>query len=205
MQIIFGYHNRTLRLCGASNHLQENQKTSMKVDRNLIILTFWSLWKKKTCAGRNLPKCVKNQHECRQKLGLRKLLWFFLPDFYEKNHVAKQMLTLKVIVTWLLNLMKILLELTVIWDRLFHKLKRWQRFTFFWKRSQTWSKGKVCQLEKFRQTKKSNSPIPFLLHSAIILKFSWKFCTVFEINEKVFGNILFQIGTVHCTENEVFR
>ena len=131
MQIIFGYHNRTLRLCGASNHLQENQKTSMKVDRNLIILTFWSLWKKKTCAGRNLPKCVKNQHECRQKLGLRKLLWFFLPDFYEKNHVAKQMLTLKVIVTWLLNLMKILLELTVIWDRLFHKLKRWQRFTFF--------------------------------------------------------------------------
>ena len=131
MQIIFGYHNRTLRLCGASNHLQENQKTSMKVDRNLIILTFWSLWKKKTCAGRNLPKCVKSQHECRQKLGLRKLLWFFLPDFYEKNHVAKQMLTLKVIVTWLLNLMKILLELTVIWDRLFHKLKRWQRFTFF--------------------------------------------------------------------------
>ena len=131
MQIIFGYHNRTLRLCGASNHLQENQKTSMKVDRNLIILTFWSLWKKKTCAGRNLPKCVKSQHECRQKLGLRKLLWFFLPDFYEKNHLAKQMLTLKVIVTWLLNLMKILLELTVIWDRLFHKLKRWQRFTFF--------------------------------------------------------------------------
>ena len=43
LQIIFGYHNRTLRLCGASNHLQENQKTSMKVDRNLIILTFCSL------------------------------------------------------------------------------------------------------------------------------------------------------------------
>ena len=161
MQIIFGYHNRTLRLCGASNHLQENQKTSMKVDRNLIILTFWSLWKKKTCAGRNLPKCVKNQHECRQKLGLRKLLWFFLPDFYEKNHVAKQMLTLKVIVTWLLNLMKILLELTVIWDRLFHKLKRWQRFTFFGRGVRHEVRARFANWKNLDKQKNQIPPFPF--------------------------------------------
>ena len=186
MQIIFGYHNRTLRLCGASNHLQENQKTSMKVDRNLIILTFWSLWKKKTCAGRNLPKCVKNQHECRQKLGLRKLLWFFLPDFYEKNHVAKQMLTLKVIVTWLLNLMKILLELTVIWDRLFHKLKRWQRFTFFGWGVRHEVRARFANWKNLDKQKNQIPPFPF----CCTLQSSWNSLESFVLYLRSMRNFL---------------